>query len=107
LMINETLLLASDMVSVVSRQLAHHYEQSGTLDILPLVMRQTLGPVGLLWIDSSPSNAVQRFLQSVREEAIGLGSQQVSAQDAPGRRQGHAAGRTVARHGDCRPAAAR
>lgn len=84
LMINETLLLASDMVSVVSQQLAHHYQQSGTLAILPLVMRQALGPVGLLWIDSVPSNAVQRFLQSVRDEVNGLGSQRVSEQEAPG-----------------------
>lgn len=69
LMINETLLLASDMVSVVSQQLAQHYEQSGSLAILPLAMRQALGPVGLLWIDEVPSNAVQRFLASVRQEA--------------------------------------
>lgn len=32
-------------------------------------MRQAVGPVGLLWIDENPSNAVQRFLQSVRVEA--------------------------------------
>src|SRR5690606_16148699 len=57
LMINETLLLASDMVSVVSQQLAMHYAQSGTLAILPLVMRQALGPVGLLWTDERPTNA--------------------------------------------------
>lgn len=69
LMINESLLLASDMVSVVSQQLAQHYEQSGTLAILPLAMRQALGPVGLLWIDASPSIAVQRFLDTVREVA--------------------------------------
>jgi DNA-binding transcriptional LysR family regulator len=72
LMINETLLLASDMVSVVSQQLAQHYEQAGTLAILPLAMRQALGPVGLLWIDATPSNAVQRFLESVRQEALAL-----------------------------------
>jgi DNA-binding transcriptional LysR family regulator len=72
LIINETLLLASDMVTVVSQQLAQHYEQAGTLAILPLVMRQALGPVGLLWSDATPSNAVQRFLDSVREEARAL-----------------------------------
>ncbi len=69
LMINESLLLASDMVSVVSQQLARHYEQGGALCTLPLAMRQALGPVGLLWIDAKPSNAVQRFLESVRQEA--------------------------------------
>lgn len=69
LMINETLLHESDMVSVVSQQLAHHYATTGTLATLSLRMRQALGPVGLLWIDDNPSNAVQRFLQSVRVEA--------------------------------------
>jgi len=73
LVINEALLLASDMISVVSQQLARHYEESGTLAILPLVMRQALGPVGLLWIDENPTNAVQRFLDSVREEVRALG----------------------------------
>lgn len=75
LMINETLLLGSDMVSVVSQQLARHYARSGTLLTLPLVMRQALGPVGLLWADDQPSNAVQRFLQSVRVEARALSAQ--------------------------------
>lgn len=74
LMINETLLHQSDMVSVVSQQLAQHYAAAGTLATLPLRMRQALGPVGLLWIDDSPSNAVQRFLQSVRVEARALHS---------------------------------
>lgn len=69
LIINEMLLLASDMVSVVSQQLAQHYEQSGKLAILPLTMRQALGPVGLLWIDESPTNALRGFLQIVREES--------------------------------------
>ena len=72
LVINETLLRESDMVSVVSHQLALHYERSGALSILPLAMRQALGPVGLLWTDAQPSNAVQRFLQSVRLEAATL-----------------------------------
>ncbi len=79
LMINETLLLASDMVSVVSQQLAQHYEQAGILAILPLAMRQALGPVGLLWIDAMPSNAVARFLDSVRQEASELGTRRHSA----------------------------
>jgi DNA-binding transcriptional LysR family regulator len=76
LMINETLLLASDMVSVVSQQLAQHYERAGTLSVLPLAMRQALGPVGLLWIDAVPTNAVRRFLDSVRQEVRELDSQQ-------------------------------
>lgn len=46
LMINEMLLLASDMVSVVSQQLARHYDQTGALAILLLAMRQPLGTVG-------------------------------------------------------------
>lgn len=69
LMINEMLLHESDMVSVVSQQLAQHYARTKTLAILPLGMRQPLGPVGLLWVDSSPSNAVRRFLECVRVEA--------------------------------------
>jgi DNA-binding transcriptional LysR family regulator len=69
LIINESLLHASDMVSVVSDQLARHYAQAGTLAILPLAMRQALGPVGLLWADESPTHALQRFLESVRQEA--------------------------------------
>ncbi len=69
LMINEALLIESDMVSVVSQQLAQHYAAAGTLAVLPLAMRQALGPVGLLWADVSPSNAVLRFLDHVRREA--------------------------------------
>ncbi|MGE0331783.1 MAG: LysR substrate-binding domain-containing protein [Ramlibacter sp.] len=69
LTINETLVHESDMVSVVSQQLAQHYEAAGTLTVLPLVMRQALGPVGLLWADDTPTIAVERFLDSVRTEA--------------------------------------
>lgn len=88
LMINETLLLASDMVSVVSQQLAQHYEQA--LSILPLAMRQALGPVGLLWIDTTPSNAVQRFLDSVRQEVRELDTRRLPKREAPARRQASA-----------------
>lgn len=87
LMINETLLLASDMVSVVSQQLAQHYEQAGTLSILPLTMRQALGPVGLLWIDAAPSNAVQRFLDCVRQEVREAAPQRLEKRAAPARRR--------------------
>ena len=80
-----TAALSSDMVSVVSQQLARHYEQAGVLATLPLAMRQALGPVGLLWIDAKPSNAVQRFLDSVRQEAGELETR---------RRTGRAAKRT-------------
>jgi DNA-binding transcriptional LysR family regulator len=69
LMINEALLIESDLVSVVSLQLAQHYVAAGTLAVLPLAMRQALGPVGLLWADAAPSNAVLRFLDHVRFEA--------------------------------------
>lgn len=79
LMINETLLHHSDMVSVVSHQLAQHYERSGVLAILPLVMRQALGPVGLLWTDEVPSNALERFLQCVRLEAHALAEEEPAA----------------------------
>lgn len=90
LMINETLLLASDMVSVVSQQLAQHYEQAGTLAALRLTMRQALGPVGLLWIDATPSNAVQRFLDSVRQEAREANAQRLQKREAPARRRASA-----------------
>lgn len=69
LTINETLLIESDMVSVLSQQLAQHYAAAGRLAVLPLTMRQALGPVGLLWADASPSHAVTRFLDHVRQEA--------------------------------------
>ena len=72
LMINESLLHQSNMVSVVSDQVAQHYATAGTLAILPLRMKQALGPVGLLWIDDSPSQAVHRFIQSVQVEARAL-----------------------------------
>ncbi len=72
LMINESLLRQSDMISVVSDQVAQHYAAAGTLAILPLRMKQALGPVGLLWIDDSPSQALHRFMQSVRMEARAL-----------------------------------
>lgn len=85
LMINESLLLGSDMLSVVSQQLARHYARNGTLATLPLVMRQALGPVGLLWVDDQPSNAVQRFLQSVRVEAKALLAQADAAGETPAR----------------------
>jgi len=82
LMINETLLLASDMVSVVSQQLAQHYQQAGILSILPLAMRQALGPVGLLWVDTAPSNAVRRFLDSVRQEVRELDTRRLAKREA-------------------------
>ncbi|MGH3525059.1 MAG: LysR substrate-binding domain-containing protein [Mycobacterium sp.] len=69
LLMNEKLLQVTDMVSVVSRQLAIHYAGSGSLAILPLEMRHALGPVGLLWVDASPTSALARFLDSVRAEA--------------------------------------
>jgi DNA-binding transcriptional LysR family regulator len=72
LMTNETLLQESDMVSVVSLQLARHYQDAGRLSILPLQMREALGPVGLLWVDVNPSAAVLRFLEDVRVEAAGV-----------------------------------
>jgi DNA-binding transcriptional LysR family regulator len=72
LVINETLLQESDMVSVVSLQLARHYQKAGRLSILPLKMREALGPVGLLWVDENPGSAVQRFLEDVRVEAAAV-----------------------------------
>lgn len=72
LLINEKLLLTSDMVSVVSQQLAQHYEQGKLLKRLPLAMKQALGPIGLVWVDSAPSNALRRFLDAVRAEAQAL-----------------------------------
>ncbi|WP_332814423.1 LysR substrate-binding domain-containing protein [Ramlibacter sp.] len=95
LVINETLLRESDMVSVVSHQLAQHYERFGSLAILPLPMRQALGPVGLLWTDAQPSNAVQRFLQSVRLEAASLA--RTGASRGKGSRRPSASSRASAR----------
>jgi DNA-binding transcriptional LysR family regulator len=96
LIVNEMLLLSSDMISVVSQQLAQHYEQSGKLAILPLVMRQALGPVGLLWIDERPSNALHGFLQSVREEASALNVHRPRQPGATVARRGRKGGRSVA-----------
>ena len=69
LLINETLLLESDMISVVSDHLAKRYERTGLLATLPLAMRQGLGPVGLLWVDARPSSALALFIESLRQEA--------------------------------------
>jgi DNA-binding transcriptional LysR family regulator len=69
LLINEKLLQETDLISVVSRQLADHYEACGTLAILKLTMRHALGPVGLLSIDEHSTAAVTRFLDAVRREA--------------------------------------
>lgn len=69
LLTNERLLQETDMVSVVSRQLAVHYADSGSLATLPLEMRHALGPVGLLWVDASPTAALGHFLDTVRAEA--------------------------------------
>lgn len=72
LLMNETLMNQSDMISVVSHQLARRYERSGLLATLPLTMRQGLGPVGLLWVDDKPSNALEQFMESVRLEVRAL-----------------------------------
>lgn len=72
LLTNEKLLQETDMVSVVSRQLAAHYASSGSLSILPLKMRYALGPVGMIWADANPTAAVTRFLDAVRAEARNL-----------------------------------
>jgi DNA-binding transcriptional LysR family regulator len=70
LLTNEKLLQGTDLISVMSRQLALHYASTGALSILPLQMRQAgLGPVGLLWIDADPPAAIGRFLDAVRIEA--------------------------------------
>ncbi len=71
-LINETLMLKSDMISVVSDQLAKRYVRTGLLATLPITMRQGLGPVGLLWVDANPSSALEQFLESVRLEARDL-----------------------------------
>ena len=42
---------------------------SGSLATLPLEMRHALGPVGLLWVDASPTAALGHFLNTVRNEA--------------------------------------
>jgi len=102
LIINETLLHESDMVSVVSQQLAHHYEANGALAVLPLTMRQALGPVGLLWTDAAPSNALVRFLDSVREEARSLQGQ---SNRAAGKRRKVVVRAAEARNAGCRPQA--
>lgn len=72
LMVNETLLSQSDMISVVSDQLAKRYARSGLLATLPLTLRQGLGPVGLLWVDETPSSALAQFMKSVRLEVRAL-----------------------------------
>jgi DNA-binding transcriptional LysR family regulator len=72
LLTNQKLLHESDMISVVSRQLATHYAGTGSLAILPLPMRFALGPVGLLWVDANPTTAVAGFMQAVRTEAKAL-----------------------------------
>jgi DNA-binding transcriptional LysR family regulator len=68
LLTNETLMHESDMISMVSRQLARHYTGHRSLAILSLEMRHALGPVGLLWVDANPTAALARFMDSVRVE---------------------------------------
>jgi DNA-binding transcriptional LysR family regulator len=89
LLINEKLLQDTDMISVVSLQLARHYERSGALAVLPLKMSHALGPVGLLWIDAVPTAAVGRFLDAVRSEARRLAPERIPSGIA------RAAGRTI------------
>lgn len=69
----ERLLQSSDMLSLVSLQLALYHTEAKSLVILPLsVPHAKLGALGLLWIDRYPTAAVQRFLDLVRQEASAL-----------------------------------
>jgi DNA-binding transcriptional LysR family regulator len=69
LLVNEKLMLGTEAVSVVSQQLAQHYEQGGLLKQLPMKMKHALGPLGLLWVDNAPNQALRRFMDAVRGEA--------------------------------------
>lgn len=69
----ERLLQSSDMLSLVSLQLALYHTEAKSLVILPLsIPHAKLGALGLLWIDRYPTAAVQRFLDLVRQEADAL-----------------------------------
>jgi DNA-binding transcriptional LysR family regulator len=94
LLINEGLLRVTDMISVVSRQLAQHYAAAGTLAILPLPMRHALGPIGLVWIDERPTAAVTAFMDAVRIEA-GLLHRPVDVPDLPAIPRGRATAGTA------------
>ena len=66
LLTNQRLLQQSDMVMVMSRQLAVHLRDSGSLAILSIRLDHALGAVGMLWVDELPSAALVRFREAGR-----------------------------------------
>ena len=81
LLTNEKLLQQTDMISVVSRQLAVNYASTGSLAVLPIKMRDALGPVGLIWVDANPTAALARFFDAVRLEARALLTTEITSME--------------------------
>lgn len=69
---SEGLLGLTTMLTVLSRQIALQFAGRGQLAIVPLTMRRKLGPVGMVWTDTSPTTALTRFLDAVRAEAAAM-----------------------------------
>ncbi|MDT2020182.1 LysR substrate-binding domain-containing protein [Methylocella sp. CPCC 101449] len=80
----ERLLQETDMISLVSLQLALYHTETKSLAILPLTIPHArLGPLGLLWVDRHPTAAVQRFLDLVRQESAKLARGATPRRNAP------------------------
>jgi len=85
LLTNQRLLQQSDMVMAMSRQLAVHLRDSGSLAILPIRLDHALGAVGMLWVDELPSAALVRFMEAVRTISKALAAD--SNANGPGARR--------------------
>ncbi|SLN76584.1 LysR substrate-binding domain-containing protein [Oceanibacterium hippocampi] len=67
--VNETLLRHTDMITLFSRHVAPYYTKNGVLTELALPMTGKLGPVGLYFSDDEPTPTLSRFAALVRELA--------------------------------------
>lgn len=65
--VNDTLLRTSDMITLMSRNVANFYTRKGDVVELNLPMTGNLGPVGVFLPEANLSPIVTRFLDIVRE----------------------------------------
>jgi len=79
LLANEILLRSTDVLCAMPRGVAQHYARQGVLTILKFRPPWVLPSVGVVTrADVTPAPALERFLQTVREEAVTMREQGVA-----------------------------
>ena len=85
---NKTLLQATLSLGFFSRRIAEHYQHLGLVSILPMELRNLVGPVGVMWIKDKPllpaDVAMLEALVEVARVAVGADhEEEPAAADLP------------------------